>query len=276
MVSAYPAEDKDVRLIALLLLQTTLAGAPCQDVVCVEVEKTGEDVTFYATSRADRVSITFSVTAINMVPASPPILVLALDQGRTKLMTLRALPGKRPSFDHGYFWDWEGVLGATHDDRVSYRLPFQRHQTFRLGQGPDGALSHKGEFAWDFQMRLGTPVCAARGGTVIEVVDEFGEGGNDEKFGVMANRILILHDDGTIAAYFHLLHGGMRTKFGDRVEAGAVIGTSGNSGRSTGPHLHFEVYRRLEPGCRETLPVKFRTVDGDGIVLEPGKWYRAD
>jgi murein DD-endopeptidase MepM/ murein hydrolase activator NlpD len=265
-----------VRLLALLLLQTALAGAPCHDVVCVEVEKTGEDVTFYATSRADRVFITFSVTATNMVPASPPMLVRPLDQGRTKLMTLRAIPGKRTSFDHGYFWDWQGMLGATHDDRVSYRLPFQRHQTFRLGQGPHGAQSHKGEFAWDFQLPRGTPVCAARAGTVIEVVDEFGEGGNDEKFAVMANRILILQEDGTVAAYFHLLRGGMRTKFGDRIEAGAVIGTSGNSGRSTGPHLHFEVYRILEPGCRETLPVKFRTVDGEGLVLETGKAYRAD
>jgi murein DD-endopeptidase MepM/ murein hydrolase activator NlpD len=265
-----------MRLIALLLLQTALAGAPCQDVVCVEVENSGEAVTFYATSRSDGVTITFGVTAINMVPASPPMLVRALDQGRTKLMTLRAIPGKRPSFDHGYFWDWEGVLGATHDDRVSYRLPFERNKMFRLSQGPDGALSHKGLFAWDFSMPLRTPVCAARAGIVIEVVDEFGEGGDDEKFGVMANRILILHEDGTIGAYFHLLRGGMRTKFGDRVETGAVIGTSGNSGRSTGPHLHFEVYRRLDPGCLETLPVKFHTVDGDGIVLEPGKAYRAD
>ena len=56
--SAHAAEDGDVRLIALLLLQTALAGAPpCQDVVCVEVEKAGDAVTFYATSRADGVSI---------------------------------------------------------------------------------------------------------------------------------------------------------------------------------------------------------------------------
>jgi murein DD-endopeptidase MepM/ murein hydrolase activator NlpD len=125
-------------------------------------------------------------------------------------------------------------------------------------------------------MPLRTPVCAARAGTVIEVVDEFGEGGDDMKFAEMANRIFILHDDGTIGAYFHLLRGGMRTKFGDRVETGAVIAASGTSGRSTGPHLHFEVFRKLDTGGRETLPVRFRTSDGDGIVLEPGKSYRAD
>lgn len=262
-------------LIALLLFQTALAGAPCQDVVCVEVEKTAKAVTFYATSRADGVSITFSASAINMVPAAPPVLIRTLRQGRTELMTLRTIPGKRPMFEHGFYWEW-GVVGATHDDRVSYRLPFEPHKTFYLFQGPDGVLSHKGQFAWDFPMPLGTPVCAARAGMVIEVVDEFGEGGDDEKFRLMANRILILHEDGTIGAYFHLLRGGMRTKLGDRVETGAVIGASGNSGHSTGPHLHFEVFRRLDTGRRETLPVRFRTADGDGIVLEPGKSYRAD
>ena len=124
-----------MKLLALLLLQTALAGEPCQEVVCVEVEKADDAVTFYATSRTDGVSITFGVSAINMVPAAPPMLTRALRQGRTKLMTLRAIPGKRPTFDHGYFWDWDGTLGATHDDRVSYRLPFQSQKTFFSSRG---------------------------------------------------------------------------------------------------------------------------------------------
>jgi murein DD-endopeptidase MepM/ murein hydrolase activator NlpD len=263
-----------VRLLALLLLQTALASAPCQDVVCVDVEKAGDAVTFYATSRANGVSISFSVGAVNMEPASPPVLTLALHEGRTKLITLRTIPGQRPKFEHAFFWEW-GVIGARHDDRVSYRLPFESHKRFLLGQGPDGPVTHKGQFAWDFAMPLGTPVCAARAGRVIEVVDEFDEGGPDEKFGPLANRIFILHEDGTIGAYFHLLRGGMRTKLGDRVEAGMVIGTSGNSGWSAGPHLHFEVFRKLDAVRRETLPLKFRTKDGDGVTLQPGKWCSA-
>lgn len=190
--------------LALLLLQAALAGAPCEDVVCVQVENSGDQVAFYAISRADGVSISFSVSVIDMEPASPPIVTRGLSQGRTKLMTLRAIPGKKPKFEHGFYWDW-GVIGATHDDRVSYRLPFESSKKFRLFQGPNGALSHKGEFAWDFPMPLGTPVCAARAGIVAEVLDEFDEGGLDEKFRMMANRILIAHADGTIASYVHLL-----------------------------------------------------------------------
>ena len=263
-----------MKFFAVLLLQTALAGAPCEDVVCVEVEKTGDAVAFYATSRADGVSIAFSVSAIDMEPASPPIVTRALSQGRTKLMTLRAIPGKKPKFEHAFYWEW-GVLGATHDARVSYRLPFEPQKTFYLFQGPGGTLSHKGEFAWDFPMPLRTPVCAARGG-MVEVVDEFDEGGHDVKFRSMANRILILHADGTIGAYVHLLRGGMRAKAGDRVEAGTVIALSGNSGYSTGPHLHFEVFRKIEAMKRETLPIRFHTAEGDRVVLEVGQWYRAD
>jgi murein DD-endopeptidase MepM/ murein hydrolase activator NlpD len=257
------------------LLQAALAGTPCEDVVCVEVEKAGNDVTFYAISRADNVSIAFSASVINMEPPFPPVVTRALRQGRTRLMTLRAILGKQPKFEHGFYWEW-GAIGATHDDRVSYRLPFESQRTFRLFQGPDGELSHKGKFAWDFPMPLRTPVCAARAGLVIEVVDEFEDGGPDPKFRNSANRILILHDDGTIGAYYHLLRGGMRTKPGDRVEAGTVIGLSGNSGHSTGPHLHFEVFRRVDALKEETLPIRFHTSEGDHVVLEVGKSYRAD
>lgn len=243
--------------------------------VCVEVENTGNQVTFYAVSRADGVSIAFSVSVIDMEPASPPVVTRALSQGRTKLMTLRAIPGKKPKFEHGFYWEW-GVIGATHDDRVSYRLPFESQKSVRVFQGPNGAMSHQGLFAWDFPVPLRTPVCASRAGMVAEVVDEFDEGGTDEKLKDKANRILILHADGTLASYVHLLRGGMRVKPGDRVEAGTIIALSGNSGYSTGPHLHFDVFRKTDAMQRETLPVVFHTAEGDRTVLEEGKTYRAN
>jgi murein DD-endopeptidase MepM/ murein hydrolase activator NlpD len=200
----------------------------------------------------------------------------SLDRGRTKLMTLEATRGKQPQFEHGYFWEW-GVLGATHDDRVSYRLPYESGKRFRLFQGPGGTLSHQGEAAYDFPMPIGTPVRAARAGRVIEVVDAFGEGSSDPSADQMANEIKILHDDGTIGAYLHLLRGGMRVQVGDHVEAGTAIGLSGNSGRTTGPHLHFEVFRRSDGSKRrQTIPIRFRTADAETVVLEVGKFYRAD
>jgi len=265
-----------VRIVLALLAQAALAATPCEDVVCIDVENKSGAVTFYAMSRFDRVTVTLSVSALNMEPGRPPVVTKGLQRGRTELMTLTAMPGKKYSFEHAYFWEW-GIAGAKHDDRVSYRLPFESRKAFHLYQGPNGALSHQDRFAFDFPMPVGTPVCAARGGVVTEVVDEFDEGGTDEKFRDMNNSVNIVHDDGTLAEYAHLLRGAMRVKPGDPIEAGAVLGLSGNSGYSTGPHLHFEVWRWSNTApLRETLPVKFLVGGKAGIVLEEGKRYRAD
>lgn len=261
--------------LAFFLATQAFAATPCEEVVCVEVESTPAAVKFYAASRVDGVTVTFSVSVLNMTPSAPPLVTKTLQRGRTELMTLTPIPGKKPTYEHAFFWEW-GILDAKHDDRVSYRLPFEAGQEVRLGQGPNGARSHQGKSAYDFPMPLGTPVCAARGGIVTEVVDEFDEGGTEERLRDKANTVDIVHDDGTLAQYAHLQRGGMRVKTGDRVEAGSVLGLSGNSGYSTGPHLHFEVWRRTYMAERESLPVKF-VVDGrSGVVLEEGKRYRAD
>jgi murein DD-endopeptidase MepM/ murein hydrolase activator NlpD len=58
-----------------------------------------------------------------------------------------------------------------------------------------------------------------------------------------ANVIEILHDDGTIAMYAHLHWDSIRVHIGEHVERGEYIANSGNTGFSSGPHLHFCVVR---------------------------------
>lgn len=61
--------------------------------------------------------------------------------------------------------------------------------------------------------------------------------------GSAGNAVVIDHPDGTITKYFHLMDNSIRVKVGQQIKPGQVIGNVGSTGRSTGPHLHFEVWR---------------------------------
>lgn len=69
-------------------------------------------------------------------------------------------------------------------------------------------------------MPAGTRITAARGGRVVLVVDRFSRGGTDPEHLGLENRIWILHDDGTIGIYAHLLIYSARVAPGQRVEVG--------------------------------------------------------
>lgn len=61
--------------------------------------------------------------------------------------------------------------------------------------------------------------------------------------GSAGNAVVIAHPDGTETKYFHLLDNSIKVKTGQQIKPGQIIGTVGSTGRSTGPHLHFEVWR---------------------------------
>ena len=106
-------------------------------------------------------------------------------------------------------------------------------------------------------MPVGTDVHAARGGVVFEVASTNFRGGIDpNRDAASANIVRILHDDGTHAVYAHLNWNSIRVKAGDTVKRGEYIADSGNTGFSSGPHLHFAVL--LNVGMRlESVPVVF-------------------
>jgi len=156
-----------------------------------------------------------------------------------------------------------GWASARHDDSVDYRVPFTEGREVIVSQGFNGSVTHKGRsrYAVDFAVPEGTPICAARSGKVVATEQKYTEGAFDESYLSKANYVLIEHDDKTYSQYAHLRHNGVSVSVGDRVSAGTLIGYSGNTGYSRGPHLHFEVLKSVQQGksAMQSIPFRFKT-----------------
>ena len=157
---------------------------------------------------------------------------------------------------------------AQADARTLYRLPFENGRSFMVGQSHDGPrLTHTtvdSEHAVDFTMPANTPVVAARDGVVIGTESTHHAGGNDRRLLSRANFVRVLHADDTMATYAHLAPGGVSVAVGEKVKAGALIGRSGATGYSLGPHLHFVVQKLVGSSTGfTTVSVPIRFCSGD-------------
>jgi len=164
-----------------------------------------------------------------------------------------------PDVDYRYTWI-PGDPRATHAPDRPYRAPFAVANDFPVSQAFPVAITHTTPDAWyavDIVMPVGTKVYAARAGTVFEVASTNYRGGTDpERDGRAANVIRVMHEDGSHAVYAHLNWNSIRVRPGDRVARGEYIADSGNTGFTSGPHLHFAVM--LNRGMRlESVPVTF-------------------
>ena len=137
-----------------------------------------------------------------------------------------------------------------------------------------------GLYAVDFPMAIGTKVLAARAGEVVSIREHFQDGNNID---LEENYIFIKHDDGTVARYFHLTHNGALVEQGNTVKAGDIIGLSGNTGQSGGPHLHIDVQQcgpNLPPQynqlpCGQTVPITFKNTQKHLCGVKTGSKYTA-
>lgn len=214
------------------------------------------------------------VDADNVVsePRLPAEFVLA-GQAERELVTIGA-------YDDGRSWSYRfrtasvpGRPDARHAPARAYRPPIPAGSRFRIGQAFGGEHSHTepaGFHAVDIQTPLGTPVHAARAGVVMDTARHFhGTGDNRERYGPRANFVRILHDDGSMGLYAHLDYEGVRVRPGQRVERGERIGRSGNTGYSTGPHLHFAVQLNRDMQLT-SVPFEFEGPDGQAFEPRPG------
>ncbi|MEV0689675.1 M23 family metallopeptidase [Streptomyces sp. NPDC050388] len=112
------------------------------------------------------------------------------------------------------------------------------------------ASKHSGQ---DYAVPTGTPVHATNSGTVVKA------GGNGAGDGsAYGNAVVIKHGNGMYSQYAHL--SSVNVQVGQAVETGQQIALSGNTGNSSGPHLHFEI----------------RTTPNYGSAIDPAQFLRAN
>ena len=158
------------------------------------------------------------------------------------------------------------------DTSYVYALPYRQGSSHLIVQGYYSAYSHKNRAAIDFKMKRGTKILAARDGVVVRVKEDGSKGGLNKKYRQHANMVVIQHDDGTRAGYWHLQKNGVLVDVGDTVKQGQVIGLSGKTGYSALPHLHFLVWTNNNNQWQQ-VPTRFRTASG-AKYLRPFRSYK--
>lgn len=144
--------------------------------------------------------------------------------------------------------------------------------------------SGSAHFAWDIATPMGTPLYALGDGVIVDCND----GVKDQPPGVPAgsgapsNWIILKftaprdskYAGKTLTAYYqHLTKGGVKVRSGEKVKQGQLIGKSGNSGNTTGPHLHLAI---LKPGYTMNSGTRYSYLSNSGMVAwEPKTAWRA-
>ena len=144
------------------------------------------------------------------------------------------------------------------------RIPFDGEYpiTQRFGEKITDPAGHTGI---DYALYYGTPVLAAMDGKVSRVVSLAGGYGS---------HVILEHGEGLQTVYAHLSR--FSVGFGEFVREGQPVGRSGNSGNSTGPHMHFEVRRYGTPIDPEKLfPADCTVVPGSRRVKVPLLYVRS-
>lgn len=208
-----------------------------------------------------------SVNLVNSGNATidhPSPITVVVPAGET--VSLATVHGTVPGQQYRIATNYKFSIGTpdvVQSPDFTYLLPFKDGQAVTVGQALGGKITtHNNpasKYAIDFTVPIGTPIVAARKGRVVDIDQNYSAGGADPL--LKANHVLILHEDGTLGLYSHLAQNRISVTFGQRVEAGELIGYSGNTGYSTGPHLHFVVLSntRTTDGTAQYLsqPVTF-------------------
>ena len=260
--------------------EVTIQKAIAEPESALVIRQTGPDhepIWWFRNRLSGPLTVRVSLAEADNVVTEPelPALFVLPPNAERELVTIGPLDPRR---SWRYRFQTETVPGspeAAHRPDRPYRPPFAPGAGFSIGQAWGGMFSHSDPHSYhavDIAMPVGTPIHAARAGVVMDKARWFHRSGQDRaRYGPRANFIRILHDDGTMAVYAHLDYAGVRVHPGERVARGQYIGRSGNTGFSTGPHLHFVIQKNRG---MELVSVPFEFEGADGTPVRPRERLR--
>lgn len=210
---------------------------------------------------------------LELPPADHVMTWILEPRSEMNLLQLQLAQGaSQPELEYQFRY-MQGDPRAEHAATEPYRAPYAVSSEHRITQAYPDTVTHSGPDSYhavDFDMPIGTDIVAAREGIVFDIAStNYRTGQDTDVDGPAANVVRILHDDGTYAIYAHLNTNTIRVKPGDFVERGQYIADSGNTGFSTGPHLHFAVVQNA--GMRvQSVPVIFAAPGAEAVVPASG------
>jgi len=181
------------------------------------------------------------------------------------------------SYSYNVVYAFGDMNAKPSDSEEVYWLPYATGTSQSIYQGYNGKFSHQNAYALDFSHKSGTEIFAARSGKVITTKSDSDQSCLSKDCAKFNNKIIILHDDGTFAEYAHLKKNGAIVNKGDDVKQGQLVGYSGNTGWSNGPHLHFSVFSNHIDSERTYYKTKFRVKGSpEPIYLQEKQKYTRD
>lgn len=256
---------QNMRFLLILFLGFYPVFVSAQQDVNVFYEPKGTGYIMYADNNLFcpvSISLDLDMQNLNFTGRDRRVFVIPARSYKFRLGSLRVSDHRLANrFLFRYNVTYGDIERKVYDTAYEYDLPYQKGEKFLLYQGYNGTFSHQNQHALDFAMPEGTPVVAAREGIVFKVVQKNNISCNEQACGQFNNYISIYHADGTIAYYAHIRYQGAVVKEGDIVKKGDMIAYSGNTGWSSGPHLHFCCFLP-NFGDRKTVMTKFKIADG--------------
>lgn len=190
-----------------------------------------------------------------------------------------SVPMLSPPFKGGIWFAGDGPVNDSNHRRSIFAIDGHIYSPERFAidwmkVGANGDSRHDGTTKNENWWSWGEPVLAVADGKITEVVDEFPD--NTPRVlppvtldNIAGNHIILQIAANRFVTYAHLQKGSIKVRTGDSVHRGDVLARLGNSGNSTGAHLHLEVTDRNSVLQSEGVPFVF----ADFTYLGPGSDY---